>query len=91
VCENRVLRKIFGLKRAEVTGVLRKLHKEELHDLYFSPLIVRVIKSKMRWAGHLARMGEVCTGIWWGSLKETDHWCDPSVDGRIILRWIFKK
>jgi hypothetical protein len=74
--------------------VWRKLHNEELHDLYFSPTFVRVIKQrKMRWVGHVARMGrgEVCTGFWWGNLREKDHWEDAGVDGRIILRWIFKK
>jgi hypothetical protein len=57
VFENRVLRRIFGPKRDEVTGGWRKLHNEELHYLYSSPSIIRIIKS-MRWAGHLARMGE---------------------------------
>jgi hypothetical protein len=60
VFENRVLRRIFGPKRDEVTGGWRKLHNDELHDLYSSPSIIMVIKARrMRWAGHMARMGEV--------------------------------
>ena len=59
VFENRVLRRVFGSKTDEVTGEWRKLHNEELRDLYFLPNIVRVVKSKrMRRAGHVARMGE---------------------------------
>jgi len=57
--ENRVLRRIFGPRRDEGTGEWRRLHNEELNDLYSSPNIVRVIKwRRMRWAGHAARMGE---------------------------------
>jgi hypothetical protein len=59
VFENRVLRRIFGLKRDEVTGEWRKLHNEELHGLYSLPSIIKIIKARrMRWARHVARMRE---------------------------------
>jgi hypothetical protein len=90
VFENRVLRRIFGPTRDEVTGEWRKLHSGELHNLYSSPDIIRQIKSRrMRWAGHVARMGEgrKCTGFWWKSLKEKDHLKDQRVDGRMGSKW----
>jgi hypothetical protein len=59
VFENRVLRRIFGPRRGEVTGEWKKLHNEELHDLYSSPSIIRIMKARrMRWTGHVAQMGE---------------------------------
>jgi len=94
VFENRVLRRIFGPRRDEVTGEWRKLHNEELNDLCFSPNIVRVTKSRrMRCAGRLARIGreEVYTGFCWGNLREGEHLGDPGLDGKIILKWIFRK
>jgi hypothetical protein len=70
-----------------------RLHNEELNDLYSSSNIIRVIKlRRIRWAGHVARMGrgEVHTDFWWGDLRE-DHLGDPRIDGGIVLKWIFKK
>jgi hypothetical protein len=62
--ENSVLRRIFGLTRDEVTGERRKHHNEELRDLYSSPIIVRLMKSRrIRWAGHVARMGRGVYGV----------------------------
>ena len=91
VFENRVLRRIFGPKRDEVTGEWRKLHNEKLNDLYCSPNITRGISSRItRWAQHVARMGER-RGFWWRNLRERDHLEDPGVDGRIIFRWVFRK
>jgi hypothetical protein len=68
VFENRVLRRIFGPKGDEVTGDWRKLHNKELHNLYSSPSIIRIITSRrIKWDGHVARMGRRGTLIeyWW--------------------------
>jgi hypothetical protein len=76
VFENKVLSRIFGPKRDELTGEWRKLHNEELRDLYSSPSIIRIIKSRrMRWASHVALMGRRGTLLdyWWESQKERDH------------------
>jgi hypothetical protein len=89
VFENRVLRRIFGPKRDEATGEWRRLHNDELNDLYSSSNIVRVIKSRRMW--HVWGRREVHTGFWWGDPGEGDHLGDSGVEGRIILRWIFGK
>jgi hypothetical protein len=71
-----VLKRIFGPKRDEVAGEWRKLHNEELRDLYSSPSVIRIIKSRrMRWEGHVARMGRRRTRIdyWRESQRERDH------------------
>ena len=91
VFENRMLRRIFGPKRDEVTGEWRKLHNEELNDLYCSPSIVRDQKNEM---------GEACSvyggeerriqGFGGVNLRERDNLGDPGIDGRIILRWLFR-
>jgi len=93
VSEDMVLR-IFGPRWDEVTGEWRRLHNEELNDIYSSPNIVQVIKSRgMRWVGHVARMGEErgCTSSWWENRREGDHWGDLGVDGWIILGWLSRR
>jgi hypothetical protein len=93
VFESRVLRRLFGPKRDEVTWDWRKLHDEELYDTYSSPNIIRVIKSRrMEWAGH-ARMGETrgAYRFWWGNLRKRDHFEDLVLDGRIIITWILNQ
>jgi hypothetical protein len=91
VSENRVLRRIFGPKGEEVAGDWRRLYKEELHNLYSSPNFIRVIKSGMRGAGHVARVEEMHTVIWLENLKVRVHSEDLGVDGKIILEWILGK
>jgi len=89
-----VLRKIFGPRKDEVTVERRRLHYEELNDLYSSPNIVRLIKlRRMRWAGHVARMGEErgCIESCWGNRREGDHWGDLVLDEWIILGRISRR
>jgi len=92
--ENMVLRRAFGPKREEVSGEWRKIRIELLNDLHSLPNIFRVIKSRrVRWAGHVASMG-ITRGVFRvlvGKSEERDYLGDPGVDGRIILRWIFRK
>jgi hypothetical protein len=88
VFENRFLRRIFRLKRDEVMGEWRKLHNEELHNLYSSPDIIRQVKSRRM--GHVARMGEErkVYKVWWESPKERDHLEDQGVGGKMGSEWI---
>jgi hypothetical protein len=86
--------RIFGLKRDEVTGGWRKLHNEELHNLYSPPSIIRMIKlRRMRWEEHVARMGRrgMHIGYWWESQNESDHWEDQGVGGWTILKWTLER
>jgi hypothetical protein len=89
-----VLRRVFGPKRDEVTGEWRKLHNEELNDLYSLPNIVQVVKlRRLRWAGHVARMGEVrgVHRVLVGKPKGKRLLGRPRRRWEIILRWIFRK
>ena len=93
VFENRVLRRVFGPKRDEVAGEWRKLHNEELRDLYSLPSIVRVVKSRrMIWAGHVARMrvGRAVYRVLVGKLEGKSPLGRPRRRWE-ILRWIFEK
>jgi hypothetical protein len=93
VLENRVFMSIFGRKRDEVIGEWRKLRNEELNDLYSSPSIVQVIKSRRkRWVGYVAHMGER-RGVYRilvGKPVGKSSLGRASIDGRVILRWIFR-
>jgi hypothetical protein len=85
--------RIFRTKWNEVTRAWRKLHNEELNDLYSSPNIVRLKKSRrIGQAWHVARMGgrEAYTGFWWENMTERDRLGDQGVDGRITIKWIFR-
>jgi hypothetical protein len=89
VFEDKVLRRIFGPKRDKVTREWRKLHNEELNDVYFSPNIVQVIKLRqMRWVGHVACMGERSSmqRVLMGKCEGKNHLEDSDIDGRIIPR-----
>jgi len=93
VFENKVFKKIFGPKRAELTVEWRKLHKEEFNDLHPSPNITRVIKlRRLRWAGRLVRMGEkrgvYRVLVWKPEGKRSLG--RPKLHRSIILRWIFR-
>ena len=93
VFENRVLIRIFGPKRDKVTGEWRRLHNEKLYELY-SPNIIQVILQEVcdEWdMWHGGGRGGVLTGFLLGNVIKRSHLQDPGIDGRIILKWIFKK
>jgi hypothetical protein len=86
VFENRVLRRIFGPKRDEVTGEWRKLHSEKLHNLCSFPDIIRQVKANEVW--HAWERREKCTRFWWKSPKERDHLEDQGTGGKMGSEWI---
>ena len=86
--------RIFGPNGNVVTGEKKRQNNEELNYLYYSPNIIRVMKSRgMRLAGHVARIGrgEAHAWFWWGNLRERGHSGNLDLNGRIILKWIFRK
>ena len=94
VFEHRVFRRIFGPKRDEVTGEWKRQHDKDLYALYSSPNVIPVITSRrLRWAGHVARMGESRDGyrVLVGKPEGRRPLEDRGVDGRIILEWILEK
>jgi hypothetical protein len=89
--ENRVLRRLLGPKRDEVTGEWRKLHNEELNYLYSSSTSMRVMKSRMRWAeAYSAYGGKGVYRVLVRKPEEREHLVDPGVDEGRILRWLFR-
>jgi hypothetical protein len=94
VFEIRVLKRLFGTKRDEVTGGWIKLHDEECHNLYSLPSIISMTNPRrMRWAGHVARMETrgMHIGYWWEIQKERDHLEDQEVGEWTILKWILER
>ena len=94
VLKSRVLRKIFGPKRDEITGEWRKLHNVELRDQYCSPYFIGwIIQSQWDGRGmwHAWEKAEMHIGIWWGHVRGRDHLLDLGVGGSVILKWISKK
>jgi hypothetical protein len=91
VFENRAVRKLFGPRKDEIPAEWKGLYNEKLYDLYCSPNVIRVIKSRrMRLATHVGET-EVYKGFWWINLRKRGHLEDQVVDGRVILKWILKK
>jgi hypothetical protein len=89
VFENRILKRILGPKMDDVTGEWRKLHNEELHNLYLSSNIIRQIKlRRVRQGMWHAWEKEKCTRLWWESPKEGDHSEDQGIGGKMASEWI---